>query len=90
MSNMLVVGASEARQRFFELISLAQEGKEILVEKKGKPVVRISLPQDKKTAKQLKRQKLAAVRRLAKINLDVNMTWKEMEKIMSDAHLPHF
>ena len=52
---MNILSATEARKRFFELINLAMyRGEEFLVEKDGKPAMRLLPPEERKSPEEIK------------------------------------
>ncbi|MBI3560040.1 type II toxin-antitoxin system Phd/YefM family antitoxin [Candidatus Gottesmanbacteria bacterium] len=52
---MNTLSATDARNRFFELINLAMyRGEEFLVEKDGKPAMRLLPPEEKKSPEEIK------------------------------------
>lgn len=61
---MTTLSATDARNRFFELINLAMyKGEEFLVEKDGKPAVRV-LPAEPKESPEERKATLAEFRRV--------------------------
>lgn len=61
---MNTLSATDARNRFFELMNLAMyRGEEFLVEKDGKPAMRLLPPEEKKSPEEIKTI-LADVRRV--------------------------
>lgn len=61
---MNTLTATDARNRFFELMNLAMyRGEEFLVEKDGKPAMRLLPPEEKKSPEEIKAT-LAEVRRV--------------------------
>lgn len=50
MSNVMEIGAFEAKTRFSELVELVRGGREILVTKRGEPMARIVPIGDRKEA----------------------------------------
>lgn len=64
MYTMNTLSATDARNRFFELMNLAMyRGEEFLVEKDGKPAMRLLPPEEKKSPEEIKTI-LADVRRV--------------------------
>lgn len=64
MYTMNVLSATDARNRFFELLNLTMyRGGEFLVEKDGKPAMRLLPPEEKKSSEEIKAV-LAEVRRV--------------------------
>ncbi len=64
MYTMNTLSATEARKRFFELINLAMyRGEEFLVEKDGKPAMRLLPPEARKSPEEIK-ETLAEFRRV--------------------------
>ena len=52
---MMTLSATDARNRFFELLNLAMyKGEEFLVEKDGKPAMRLLPPEEKKSPEKIK------------------------------------
>lgn len=59
------VGVFEARNRFSELIEAAERGEEVVVLRRGKPVVRMVPAADRKALAERRRQALASLRQVA-------------------------
>ena len=52
---MNILSATDARNRFFEIMNLAMyRGEEFLVEKDGKPAMRLLPPEEKKSPEEIK------------------------------------
>ncbi len=85
MTNRIIVGASEARQNFFHLLDLAQGGTEVLVEKKGKPVIKITLVDKKEPNRKKEMEK--AIQALTNMDFGFDMSVEEIEKIISDSYI---
>lgn len=52
---MTILNATEARNRFFEMINLVGAGEEVVVKKNGKPAVKISPISSKRDPKEVRR-----------------------------------
>jgi len=82
MSDQIVFTATEARQKFFELLRMAEEGKEPIVVKKDKNIrFKMTMIQVKKKAKSIDK----ILKEMGEIGLKT-MPWKKMKRIILTLH----
>lgn len=83
MINKTVFTATEARQNFFELLQLAEAGKEPIIVKKDSKVNFRVVTSPKKKKKDIKK----ILKEMGEIGLK-SMPWSKMEKIIETMHDP--
>lgn len=83
MQDKTVFTATEARQNFFELLRLVDEGKEPLIKKEdtNKQYKVVEVKKKKPV------DKMKVLREMGKINLGIS-SWEEAKKIISTLHDP--
>lgn len=82
MTDQIVFTATEARQNFFELLRMAEEGKEPIVVKKDKNI-RFKMTMIKEKRKEKNIDKI--LKEMGEIGLKT-MPWKKMKKIILTLH----
>lgn len=82
MSDQIVFTATEARQNFFELLRMVEEGKEPIVVKKDKNIkFKMTMIKGKKKEKNIDK----ILKEMGDIGLKT-MPWKKMKKIILTLH----
>jgi len=90
MQNQVIIDASRARQRFFELLDLVEKDqKEFLIRKRGKVKAKlVQMDESKPTRAEIKKR-LRALEKLTGAG-GTTMNWPKMKKIISSKNMPHF
>ena len=82
MTDQIVFTATEARQNFFELIRMAEKGKEPIVVKKDKNIrFKMTMIKEKKQKRNIDK----ILKEMGEIGLKT-MPWKKMKKIILTLH----
>lgn len=87
MAQKLIFTATEARQNFFKLLRMVEQGQEpVIIKKETDLQARLVLDRPKK------KKSLKEVRKLLKEMGEIGLksgTWEEAKKIISTMHDPH-
>ncbi|MEK7634085.1 MAG: type II toxin-antitoxin system prevent-host-death family antitoxin [Patescibacteria group bacterium] len=82
MSDQIVFTATEARQNFFELLRMAEEGKEPIVVKKANNIrFKMTMIKEKRKKKNIDK----ILKEMGEIGLKT-MPWRKMKKIILTLH----
>ncbi len=82
MTDQIVFTATEARQNFFELLRMAEKGKEPIVVKKDKNIrFKMTMIKEKKQKRNIDK----ILKEMGEIGLKT-MPWKKMKKIILTLH----